>query len=543
MRNSARVMLPLVAALVIVGVGSAQERGATLPMLFETADQCQACHNGLKTPSGEDVSFGTAWRTTMMANAARDPYWHAAVRREVLDHPAAQHVIEGECSICHMPMARTEAHTIGREGRVFANLPAGTIASRAGRLAADGVSCAVCHQITPDKLGTRESFIGGFAVDTAARWGQRKVFGRFDIDPKLTGVMHSATNFTPTQGMHIESSEVCATCHSLFTHALAPGSPTSEMPEQVPYQEWERSIYKETKSCQSCHMPLVTEDVPIASVLAQPRSGVARHTFVGGNFFMMRVLSKYGGELGATAAPGEFEAAAARTIEHLETEAATLTIERAAASDNELGIDLLVANPTGHKLPTAYPSRRIWIHLQVRNAAGSLVFESGAVRPNGVIAGNDNDETATAYEPHYAEITRPDQVQIYEAVMADASGQPTTGLLTAVRFIKDNRLLPRGFDNATAPAEVAVQGSAATDADFRAGSDRVRYRLPLAAADGPYEIRAELRYQSIGFRWAENLRRYNAAETTRFVRYYESLSDVSTVPLASVERTVSAGTR
>jgi hypothetical protein len=539
MRITTRAFLPLLAALFLVGVGFAQERRASPPpMLFETADQCQACHNGLTTPSGEDVSFGTAWRTTMMANAARDPYWHAAVRREVLEHPAEQHVIEGECSKCHMPMARVEAAAAGGEGRVFANLPAGTIGTRPGRLAADGVSCAVCHQITPDKLGTRESFVGGFAVDTAAPWGQRKMFGPFDIDQRVTTVMHSATSFTPTQAMHIQSSEVCATCHSLFTHALAPGSPKGEMPEQVPYQEWERSIYKETKSCQSCHMPLVTEDVPIASVVAQPRSGVARHTFVGGNFFMMRILARYGGELGAVAAPAEFEAAAARTIDHLQREAATLVIERAAASDNELALDLLVTNPTGHKLPTAYPSRRMWVHLQVRNAAGRVVFESGAVRRDGAIAGNANDETATEYEPHYIEITRPDQVQIYEAVMGDAAGVTTTGLLTAVRFIKDNRVLPRGFDNATAPAEVAVQGSAAADGDFAAGSDRVRYRLPLARTDGPFQVEAELRYQSIGFRWAENLRRFGSAETARFVRYYESLSDVSTVALASVVRTV-----
>jgi hypothetical protein len=33
-------------------------------------------------------------------------------------------------------------------------------------------------------------------------------------------------------------------------------------------------------------------------------------------------------------------------------------------------------------------------------------------------------------------------VQIYEAVMAGPDGAVTTGLLTAVRFVKDNRLLP-----------------------------------------------------------------------------------------------------
>jgi hypothetical protein len=31
---------------------------------------------------------------------------------------------------------------------------------------------------------------------------------------------------------------------------------------------------------------------------------------------------------------------------------------------------------------------------------------------------------------------------------------------------------------------------------------------------------AELLYPSAGFRWAANLRRYEATETQRFVRYY-----------------------
>ena len=60
-------------------------------------------------------------------------------------------------------------------------------------------------------------------------------------------------------------------------------------------------------------------------------------------------------------------------------------------------------------------------------------------------------------EPHYLEIRRPDEVQIYESMMIDAQGAVTTGLLKGVRFVKDNRLLPRGFDKAAAPADIAVQ--------------------------------------------------------------------------------------
>ena len=115
-------------------------------------------------------------------------------------------------------------------------------------------------------------------------------------------------------------------------------------------------------------------------------------------------------------------------------------------------------NLTGHKLPTAYPSRRTWLHVTVRDRNGRPVFESGAITPTGLIQGNDNDADATKFEPHYTEIRQPDQVQIYESIMGDPAGAPTTGLLTAVRYLKDNRLLPRGFDKATADADIQVVG-------------------------------------------------------------------------------------
>jgi hypothetical protein len=63
----------------------------------------------------------------------------------------------------------------------------------------------------------------------------------------------------------------------------------------------------------------------------------------------------------------------------------------------------------------------------------------------GAIQGNDSDVDRARYEPHSRKIRRPDEVQIYESVIGDQAGVPTTGLLTAVRFLKDNRLLPRGF--------------------------------------------------------------------------------------------------
>jgi hypothetical protein len=502
--------------------------------MFETSHQCLACHNGLTTPTGEDVSIGLNWRASIMANSARDPYWQASVRREVMDFPSARQEIEDECAICHMPMSRARAVTGGGRGEIFAHLPIGRSEADADRLAADGVSCSLCHQIRSDNLGAPESFTGGFVLDRSSSDRPRSIFGPFDIDRGRTAIMRSATGFKPIEATHVRDSELCATCHTLYTTALGKGGEAiGKLPEQVPYLEWRHSAFRGEQSCQSCHMPTVQEAMPIASVMGEPREGLARHSFVGGNFFMLRMLNKYRAELGVEALPTELDAAAKRTAGFLRSQTAEIAIQSVAASAGRLQFEVDVRNLAGHKLPSAYPSRRVWLHVTVLDSTGMTVFESGALRPNGLIVGNDNDVDPLKYEPHYTEIHQPLEVQVYESVMADAEGQPTTGLLTAVQFIKDNRLLPRGFDKKTAEADIAVRGEAAQDADFSASGDRVRYVVEIGGRSGAFEIRAELYYQPISFRWAQNLRGYTASETNRFVAYFESMSAESASVLAS----------
>ena len=142
--------------------GAAAHRDTSL---FTHSENCVACHNGLTTPSGEDVSIGSTWRSTMMANSARDPYWQAGVRRETMDHPRHAAAIEDECASCHMPMTTRIDRAAGAIGQVFAHLPVGgDDASPMHRLAADSISCTVCHQIAPDRLGTRDSFNANFVM-------------------------------------------------------------------------------------------------------------------------------------------------------------------------------------------------------------------------------------------------------------------------------------------------------------------------------------------------------------------------------------------
>jgi len=471
-----------------------------------------------------------------MANSSRDPYWQASVRREILDHPAASEEIQAECSVCHMPMSATQAKANGRKGEIFAHLPIGSGTSEEDLLAADGVSCAACHQITDQKLGTPESFTGGYVINTSPAPDPRPMFGRFQIEAGHATVMRSATGFKPTEAKHIQESEVCATCHTLYTQALGPqGQVVGRLPEQVPYLEWRQSSFRSEKSCQTCHMPVVPQETPLTNVLGKPREGFARHTFLGGNFFVLGMLNRYRAELGVAATSQDLDASRHRTVQHLQTETVSLTVPRAALAEGRLNFEAVVQNLAGHKFPTAYPSRRAWLHVTVQDRAGRTIFESGAVGPNGAIAGNDNDQDAARFEPHYTEIRQSSQVQIYESMMGDTAGVPTTGLLKGVRYLKDNRLLPRGFDKARAEPDTAVVGDALNDADFIDGGDRVRYSIDAAGAQGPYRIAAELRFQPISFRWADNLRSYNAAEPRRFVSYYDAMAGSSSEVLARAE--------
>jgi hypothetical protein len=500
---------------------------------FQTSDRCFVCHEGASLPSGTQVTIGTDWRSSVMANSSRDPYWQASVRRESLDHPGSQPAVEDECSVCHMPIARYHSHLRGKGGEVFAHLPL-TAQRPADKEAADGVSCSVCHQISPDNLGTPASFTGGFAVHGAFSDGTHPEYGPFDIDPGLRVVMRSSTEgFQPTRGDHIRSSELCATCHTLITKALdSNGKEIGTLPEQMPFQEWLHSDYRSRQTCQECHMPKANQPVPIARILSTERPGTARHEFIGGNFLLQRMLGRYHDDLAVSAPAQELAAAADRTQQYLQSRAAQITLSQPQLAGPTLTVAVKVRNLGGHKLPTAYPSRRAWLHVQVRNRAGSIVFESGALNADGSIQGNDNDRDAAAFEPHYRVIRSTDQVQIYESILGDAHNRVTTGLLSAVGYLKDNRLLPTGFDKRTADAQIAVHGDALEDPEFNDSGDRAVYEVEVNPTGAPFEVTAELWYQPIGFRWAANLKRYNAVEPQRFTAEYTSLSESTAIKLA-----------
>jgi hypothetical protein len=346
-------------------------------------------------------------------------------------------------------------------------------------------------------------------------------------------VMRSSTDgYQPEFGAQIQSPELCASCHTLITEVRdASGAVAGSFPEQMVYQEWQHSDFRNERTCQSCHMPAVDDEIPVTRILGAQRAGARRHQFIGANFVMQRILGRYRDELNVAAEPQELYDAADHTARYLQGEAASLAAAPPQLLRGRLEEEVTVANLGGHKLPTAYPARRTWLRVLVRDREHRTIFESGALNSDGSIAGNDNDADPATYEPHYREIRTPDQVQIYEAILGDKARQVTTGLLFATTYLKDNRLLPRGFHKETAPPDIAVYGDALADPRFSDHGHIVRYSVDVGNSVGPFEVDVELWYQPIGYRWANNLKGYDADEPHRFTGYYDSMGTGTAVLL------------
>jgi hypothetical protein len=496
--------------------------------LFSASGACTVCHMRNIDESGRDVSIDSAWRGSIKAQAARDPYFLASVRAEVERFPGQRAEVEDACAACHTPMAD---YTQAADGAAGALLDGGFLDAEhpLRDLAMDGVSCTLCHQIRSSNLGP-SSASGKYLIDTGAADGEREIFGPYSVDETQAQIMQAASGFVPVQSTHVTQSELCATCHTLYTPVLdASGTEVGEFPEQVPYLEWFYSDYRNARTCQACHMPPADGGVKVATTSPNLRSPFAQHTFFGGNAYMLGMLEAFGEELELTASSAQLKAAQTGTLAMLQTETATIAVENLVDGGTTLSADVRIEVLAGHKFPTAYPSRRAWIHLTLTDASGAIVFESGGLGPAGAILGNDNDADAGQYEFHYEIINRAEQVQIYEAILKDAEGRLTTSVLSAAGFLKDNRLLPSGFEKSAPYPDIAVRGGAMEDENFLGGGDVVTYIIPVGGGSGPHTLTAELLFQSIGFRWAENLRQASGPEIDQFLAFYAAVPNTPVV--------------
>lgn len=414
-----------------------------------------------------------------MAHAAKDPYWKAKVKFEGDHTPAARAVIEDKCLRCHAP---AQQYPLRAKNDLMKM-------ESLGEMGAEGVTCTVCHKISPAGLGKPDSFTGGFQINK-----ENEIYGPHP-DPFPMPMLHHSGQF-PKEGKHILDAALCGTCHTVITPTLdAAGNKLGDFVEQAPYLEWLASDYAKSKvTCQSCHVPTLKDaagaekaqhiahtphGVDTVFRPTSPRKPFGQHLFLGGNAQMLRVMGVE---------------TAGRTEEFLRGAAGLDVKGRKAGNNLELVVE--VTNKTGHKLPTGFPSRRLWLHLRVTDPAGKTVFESGAWdTKTGELAG------APPRQPHRTRITKPTEVAIYEAEMKAPDGSSTLSLLRASGYGKDNRILPLGFHGDASIAPVGVSA----DGDFQPGSDRVTYSIDVAGRQGPFAVKVQALYQSVSPRHVEGL--------------------------------------
>jgi hypothetical protein len=527
---------------------------------FTTGDICARCHDNspraeaMRDAGGRPIAPFDLWRSSMMANSARDPFWRAVVAAEVAATPSRRIAIEAKCARCHLPMARVPAGRAPTGHRdLSALLDCECDSSERAR---DGVSCTVCHQIRPEGLGSAGSFSGGFRIGEEA-----EAFGPHAHPFARPMIRHSG--FHPVPSDHVRRSALCATCHTLETRTLsARGEPTGHrLMEQSPYLEWRNSRFNTeggesdagARSCQDCHVP--TSDVdgrPVRTRLAHnpggwdwpplgDRSPYGRHVFVGGNVLMGQILRDHRRSLNVLAPAAAFDATVARTRARLSTRAATVSIPRILREGRQLRVAVAVVNRTGHKLPTGFPSRRMWIRFEALDRTGTVVFRSGAFDARGRIldpAGRVHavERAGGPVLPHCREIRDGRDVQVYEALMEDGEGSRTFRLLRGARYGKDNRLLPQGWrDDHPAAARTAPAGVDG-DPDFIGGSDRIDYVFAAPAGNGPYAIEVALYYQSLGTRFVNEVLAVDGPAIRRFERLHHA-ADPRPARLAVAEAT------
>lgn len=341
------------------------------------------------------------------------------------------------------------------------------------------------------------------------------------------------------QNSFLRSPQFCGSCHDLTVPVLNHG-----MPEQRTYTEWKFSDLGRTpgsptyKRCQDCHMPRMLheyDDNTPVSLNCDPtvsgwfpmaksrnavdpvsgKAGTPFHKFAGANFNLPEMLKILYPEVDLEvigeptlddprAFPGMQSDRSSmwdRTIHNTRAnlkDAVTAEIvpgSLAQVQGNIWQIQVKVTNNIGHKIPSGYPDgRRFWIRLDVKDAAGIRVYNSGHYKPAKLYnnAGYDYAEadSATLYNDirmktglnralsnTIGSVGAPvrlgayNEVMIYERRTGNIDGQGnctiTPNLLNA-SIVFDNRIPPAGWEPA---AYEAAGGKYITYDRVTTGSD------------------------------------------------------------------------
>ncbi len=500
--------------------------------LFPTSQSCKGCHgrdplmNAFITSSGEDVNIYDDWRSTMMANSAKDPFWRAKVSHEIMINPAHSLQLQDKCTSCHAPAGHYQSKFHDKkEFYLLSDLYTDS-------LGLDGVTCQACHAQAPNLLGDPHS--GHLNFDTNYI---RVAYGPYEF--VFVPPMRDFVGITPEFGGHISDAGLCAGCHTLITETVdnQGNYNGSTFVEQATYHEWLNSRYDKQHdniSCQNCHMQQIADAVVISSgyqfLFAKFPFGL--HELAGSNVTMLKLMRDNRDKLEINAEAVHFDSTIAATLRMLQLKTLDIKLEAGSVMHDSMNFSLQLSNKAGHKFPSGYPARRAWVEFEVKNESGETIFHSGKTNPDYSLVGENPN-----YEPHYDRITQPDQVQIYEMVPVDVDGIFTNVLERGATAIKDNRLAPQGFRTDDPVYDTTRIVNIGNDPNFNrfpngtegSGSDILYFRLPNNGYTGRLSVKARVWYQSLPPKWMAPMFAFSSPEIDMFRTMFEAADQSPTL--------------
>lgn len=305
-------------------------------------------------------------------------------------------------------------------------------------------------------------------------------------------------------------------------------------------------------------LPLEEVDLPV-------RKNFRRHTLIGMNVFVLEMFRQSHDILGVSLDDDLVQMNMVSSLNFAEEsalvqareETATVTVDRVTRTARGLTATVTVKNLVGHKMPSGVGFRRAWLRLRVLDRDGVVLWVSGDTNEMGVILDGATKEplktefSLTDIQPNYQKITAQNQVQIYEERHVNAGdwkdgkdcrpisdvpeGQLTTSFLGLVTKVKDNRLLPTGWDtqvglltkaqlNAMAPCQTGDDPDYGIEAGR--GADTLVYAVTLPEGAEPFRVEADLFYQTIPPYYLRDRFRIGKGKETRRLYYIASLLNV-----------------
>lgn len=286
---------------------------------FTSQQTCASCH-----PRQADE-----WSESAHAHAMLDPVFQALIARAGAEAPEQR----AFCTSCHTNIGSTTGAVAPDYS--FATLPT---------VVMEGVTCESCHRVT----SVFRSSNAGHTLDPAAPM-------QGSLQAGLTSPFHETERSSV-----LSSAELCGSCHDVRAGDVA---------LEQPYAEWSSAPARdEGEVCVDCHMSATYGRAAEGFGLVERR--VRRHTFRGPS-----ALAWLGGRSEANAVE------AAREVEEQLASALSLEVISPAASLAGAPFNLRVVirnNISGHRFPTGSAFfREVWLEVQVRDARGLAIYQSG----------------------------------------------------------------------------------------------------------------------------------------------------------------------